>query len=231
MSGASSGAYAPKNEKKDSKSAKTDSSAPSGVSGTSGSSSSGASLLRKRGVALLITIIVLIASTLMSVNRSLGAECRNIEDGFYNGVYVNADGYVHKSIYSQLRQRCDAANGLISLADGYDELSDEVDALRDAREILLRGLNDDSIFGMRSANDALTPAFNTLKSALAEYGLGENIRSAFDDYVSTFEGAQNVIDNSGYNESVLEFNRKTLNVFPANILGELAGVESPEFFE
>lgn len=183
-------------------------------------------ILKKRWFALLLTVIIIILSTAFSVHRTLGAACQEVSDGFFTGVSV--DGYAHKSINSQLEKRSDAANGLVSVLANYTGLEAVTITLRDARNALL---DADDIKKKFEANIELQKAFEYAAAAVADSGLTDRELAAVSEYADTFSGAQNVIDNSGYNESVREFQRNTLNVFPTDIISALLGVKSPELFE
>lgn len=184
--------------------------------------------LKKRGVAFLITVIVIALSTVFSVHRTLGAECLAVSDGFYEGVYNESGGYRNRSVQSQLERRYQTANGLYTVASKYDELADESAALRDAKNALYDATD---ISEKHSANQTLQDAFTAVAAAMATVELAETEQKAVNEYASDFKGAQSLIDRSGYNESVREFERSTLGVFPTNILKSVAFVSTPELFE
>ena len=75
-------------------------------------------ILKNRFVAVLLCILIVIASTLLSTNVKLGREADNVSDGFYKG--VTYDGYKHPAISDQLSNICGAADGLASVAASYD---------------------------------------------------------------------------------------------------------------
>jgi len=187
-------------------------------------------LLKNRGFATVITICLILFSTLYSVHRTLGARCQAVTDGFYNGVLV--DGYVHPSISSQLNAAANAAGGLVSVAANLDVLTAQTDALRQSRNVYLDTVKADGSFSdLYRANLSMQESFAALAQGLGTLELSDKDRSAVEDYVSTFNGAQSTIENAGYNESVREFNRTTLNVFPASVLGPLVGVKTPALFQ
>lgn len=186
-------------------------------------------ILKNRIFAVAVSVVLVLCSTLFSVHRTLGAKCQKIEDGFYTG--VTYDGYLHKSISSQLNVCSNAANGLVTVADNYSSLSGAANDLRESRYEYLDAADECDIDDMYEANEDLKRSFSALADAMSGLELSDKERSAYDDYVSTFRGAQSVIESSGYNDSVREFRRGTLNVFPTNILGSIAGVDKPELFD
>ena len=187
------------------------------------------SILRKRSFAVVIALIVVCLSTLLSVNRSLGSAAEKISDGFYSG--VKYDGYVHKSIYSQLEQRSGAAAGLVAIGANYTSLDDVTDTLRSARDDLVGTMDGGDIAAMYRANTALQSAYEAFVYAAQDAGLTTRELQGLDSYVDTLSGAQSVIASAGYNESVREFNRKTFDRFPAGLLAPIAGVDAPVLFE
>ena len=179
--------------------------------------------LKKRSVAILVAAIVICCSTLLSVHRSLGAKCAEIEEGFYQGLEGS-----HSSISYQLNQSARYANSLASLSAGYPELETLTDDLRAARNRLLDA-DGDSISAQYDAYLELTDAFTAVKTEMDSIDLGKRAED-YEFCVSGFDGAQRIIAKSGYNESVRAFQTSTLRTFPANILYRIAGVDTPELF-
>ena len=183
--------------------------------------------LQNRSTALIVAAVIMFSSTIFSVHRTLGAKCREVGDTFYNGVYDSAQRYVRTSIDSQLDKRGEAANGLASVAAGFDALGDQVHELHGVRNTLRQGRSPAEKF---DANQALGETFNELARALDAQELSDRDQKLIEEYSQNFKRAQNVIDAAGYNEHVREFERTTLNVFPANILKTIAFISGPELF-
>ena len=74
-------------------------------------------------------------------------------------------------------------------------------------------------------------AFNALYAILAEEDLDSKDAKRIVEYKTEMEGAAGEIETSGYNESVYEFDRTTLSIFPTNILKNICFVKTPECFE
>ena len=85
--------------------------------------------LKKPFVAVLLSALIICGSTLLSADIKLGRECQNITDGFYEGVVY--ENYQHKSIASQIRNICGAADGMVTIANNYDIDTDAVRAATD----------------------------------------------------------------------------------------------------
>ena len=92
----------------------------------------------KRSVAAVTAALLILGSTALSVNRTLGADCREIADSFYTGVVY--DGYQHPSISSQLEVCSNSANGLATLASNYPELEEAAEQVQDDRDILISSM-------------------------------------------------------------------------------------------
>ena len=75
-------------------------------------------IFKNRAVAVLLCVLIVIASTLLSTNVKLGREADGVSDGFYKG--VTYDGYKHPAISDQLNNICGAADGLASVVASYD---------------------------------------------------------------------------------------------------------------
>jgi len=184
------------------------------------------SILRKKSFALVLVIVVILASTLYSVHRSLGAKCQAVTDGFYSG--VEYDGYVHKSIYSQLEARVNASMGLITKCSSEEALTNAVAQLRISRQDLSDALEGSSLAAMYAANVSLQSAYDQLITEMDAIGFERDTATA--TYISTMDNSQYVIDSAGYNEAVWSFRNNTLNVFPTRILAFLARVNAPQLF-
>lgn len=71
-------------------------------------------VFKKPWVAVLVSIALVLASTLISAGTKLDRKAAEVTDGFYEGVTYN--GYKHPSIYSQLSNLCGAADGIAAIA-------------------------------------------------------------------------------------------------------------------
>ena len=181
--------------------------------------------LKKPFVAVLLSALIICGSTLLSADIKLGRECQNITDGFYEGVVY--ENYQHKSIASQIRNICGAADGMVTIANNYDI---DTDAVRAATDEMKNALTYGSVSYLHYLYEDLLQALKPLEDQLSRAELSDRDAEGFAQYYSTISGAQSVIENSGYNESVRAFLRDEIH-FPADFFAELAGVELPELFE
>ena len=180
--------------------------------------------LKKPFVAVLLSALIICGSTLLSADIKLGRECQNITDGFYEGVVY--ENYQHKSIASQIRNICGAADGMVTIANNYDI---DTDAVRAATDEMKNALTYGSVSYLHYLYEDLLQALKPLEDQLSRAELSDRDAEGFTQYSSTISGAQSVIENSGYNESVRTFLRDEIH-FPADFFAELAGVELPELF-
>lgn len=152
--------------------------------------------LKKRSIAILMMIVLIVFSILIGINRSFYTMRKELTDEYYRSAY---------GIQSQLDRRIEASNGLIGLAEGQVEeaaltrLKEDVEALRNA----------DSPSEQFDANSLLSGSFNAVASAL---NLSDN-----NEFYQDFEEAQAAIQSSRYNQQAAEYN-EARSSFPANIL-------------
>ena len=170
---------------------------------------------QRRGVALVISALVILGSVSYGSASSLQRAIDNVEAGFYDG--VEYDGYVHKSIASQLQARVDNANGIFSITAAY--APEETEAAREYRADMYSALQ----YGYDASylyylNEELTTAMTELDKAMASVELPEDEQAAYDQYYSDFNAAMNVIAQSGYNESCRDFQQDVLSRFPAEFI-------------
>lgn len=184
------------------------------------------STLSKRKVALLLTAVMVVASTLISVDAKLGEKARQVSYGFYDGVYV--DGYQQKGIGEHLKNLCSYADGLVTIANNYaidtEEVSDASQTMKWAMTY-----DQDDISYQYWCYSELRKTVEVLTRQMEQAELNERDASGLNQYSSNINGAVSAIESSGYNATVREFMRR-YDHFPADFLAELAGVDMPEYF-
>ncbi len=181
---------------------------------------------KKPVVAVLMSIVIVIASTFLSVNIKLGKECQQITDGFYDGVYSN--GYTQKSLSTHLRNLCGYADGIVTIANNYDL---DTTAVRQASDDLKLGLSYS--YGQASylyqCYEQLLSSAKELEDSLGRTELGDRDKEGLEQYESSITGVENAVQSAGYNESVREFLRDYIK-FPADFFVGLTGIDLPEQF-
>ncbi len=190
------------------------------------------SFFKKRSGAVLAAVVIIILASFFAANRSLSEKVKETSDLFLNGVYDSNVGYKQKSVKSQLEVRSAASLNLISVGANYKEVEKETEKLRDARSVLQNGLAKS--FGpekLYDQNKNLQSAFDALHAKLSQLSLDDNSRVIAEESKGRMVNAASMIEKSGYNEAVREFDRKVLSVFPTNIISRFAMVKGPELFE
>lgn len=190
------------------------------------------SFLKKRSGAVLAALVIIVLSSFFAANRSLNEKVREVNDLFLNGVYDTNVGYKQKSIKSQLDVRKDASMNLISVGANYKEAEKETERLRDTRNQLENGLSRTvGAEKLYDYNKNLQTAFDALYVKLSTITLAQDKKDLAEESKKRMEGSARVIEISGYNEAVREFDRKVLSAFPTNYIKQLAMVKGPELFE
>jgi len=156
-------------------------------------------LLKKRKNAVLITIVVVIAATLYGVYTTEGRYSRDIEAMFFDGVFLEEQGFTQPSINSHLEKSANAALGLATLMENYPGLAGRADALLSARRELLAAGN---ITQKERAALKMRDGFIDLLNAAKKMDLTEREIDSATQFYSTFNGAMIAINNSRYNEIV-----------------------------
>ena len=175
-------------------------------------------LLKNTRFAGAVAVIVCVLSMFIGTNKSLTSLAKDVENKFYSG--VEADGYAHPSIASQLRACEDYALGLATIAKNYPELEDASDGL-----IKARGLQDGEIAvsEQSAANGYMVSRFDELYNLLGSVEMSERDHSAADAYAKDFYSAQTFIVQLAkeYNAEVVKYEKIT-GKFPVNIFGVVA---------
>lgn len=169
--------------------------------------------LKNRVVAYILAVLCSLTALLGGTSISVKKQSAKIEQLFYTG--VTYDGYLHPSADTQLKDRCNAALGIISMMD-----NDDVRDLYDARNELM---DAESISDKYLSNYKLQLAYERLKPFIGS-------SAAEKEYCEIMDGAQSLILSSGYNDKVLEFENDILSSFPLNIIKFFVPLKGPESF-
>lgn len=178
-----------------------------------------------RIVATCILIVGVVVSTFISAGNKLEDKVWDVESQFY----WSSSG--SKAIQERLEDRCDAASNLVSIAYNYPNVMTETETLRFAHTELYDHLWSDDFSALYDANEDIEPAFQTLYRALSEEDLTETDLRAVESYATTFNGAQRMINESDYNQTVDAFVEDTLDRFPASFFVRVLDIEEPQRFE
>ena len=169
--------------------------------------------------ALVLTLVLMIASVLLNTRVKLGKQCETLCERFYGDSTISAS----------LVSLCDASEQLARLGERYqvDEADDTLETTRSVRELLQeRSYDAEEIYD--HYYDLLKSVFS-LEGTLARTALSEEDAGAFVSAQHTAAEAKAMIDNSSYSELVRIFLNRNRR-FPTPQLASLSGVHMPELF-
>jgi len=182
-------------------------------------------LLGRRSIAILITVVVVIAATLFGVYNTSGRYTREVEALFYDGVYLKDQGFIQPGINSHLENCANAALGLATLMEGYPELAGYAESLLTARRELMSA---GSVSAKERATREMTDGFTRLLEAAGNVDLTGREKDAATQFDSTFNGALIAISNSRYNDAVSAHINNQNAVL--RLIGYLLSADQPAFF-
>ena len=174
--------------------------------------------LRNRRTAVLLTIVVAVLATLVGVHRSVARASGDVEQLFYDGVYLESEGYTQQSINSQIEKMVSSALNMATLLQNNPALTNEVSAVIQARRLLYEAhsISDKSrvVADLKNAVSRLVAA----ASGMPEFSEPD---------WRTFEGASDFIDNTlapAYNSKVDGFFQEQ------SFIAALIGRAAPEYY-
>ena len=176
-------------------------------------------LISNPSFALVLTLVLMIASVLLNTRVKLGKQCETLCERFYGDSTISAS----------LVSLCDSSDQLARLGERYqvDEADDTLETTRSVRELLQeRSYDAEEIYD--HYYDLLKSVFS-LEGTLARTALSEEDAGAFVSAQHTAAEAKAMIDNSSYNELVRIFLNRNRR-FPTPQLASLSGVHMPELF-
>jgi len=182
-------------------------------------------IFKNRFFALILAVLIIISSSLLSLNIKLNKEFAKISDDFYNGVLVN--GQRDLSIHSQLTTIGRIAEDLSAIAgrNGIDvsEFKDSVDYFN--HDILVM---HDNISYIHYLYEELLDDIMDVGYALTSVDLSTNDEKAAVFALEEILKAKENIEISAYNERV----RKYISSlpFPMSALADITGAHLPEYF-
>ena len=183
-------------------------------------------LSTNRFLAVIVLVCVVVIFTPIGVIRSVSALASDIEEGFYNGVYNDEEGYTEKSIQSHLDNRANAANGLLTLSSQLGITDSAYNDLQSARYALIDSVTISDRF---SANELIAKHSEEVYDLISGMELTEDQQQMLDYYMQTLRGAQTAIEGLSYNDTVSEFYDKTLKTFPVSLFSPFLKT-GPEYF-
>lgn len=182
-------------------------------------------IFKKKLFSFLLAIIIILASTIFSVNYKMGKEINAVVDGFYTGKLIN--GETETSIYSQLLEVSRLAEQLADIADRNGLDSEDI---RDETEYFSH-----DIITMQNDISYIHSCYKDLMDEILSMGYeisGVNLSREDNEktrlILQSVLDANDIINRSSYNSSVREYLNSLQ--FPAEILADFSGLELPEYF-
>lgn len=175
-------------------------------------------LLKNRSFLIPAALVIMLAVGVASAFGDLKGAIRDTEQLYYDGVKAEKGNYLRPSIYSQMNFKYTTANGILGIVDGHPELETAAAALREAKNRVYDctgAYDENTIRSMAAANGELMRAVKQLETALEDANLSERERKELDRCLKDMDGAQSVIEQSGYNEAVTALNMDEMQRFPA----------------
>jgi len=185
------------------------------------------SFFKKPFVALVLCVVLVWASTAISVKAKFQDKCDDVIDSFYTGVSIKGEADA-PSIYDQLRELNAIAENMAIIADNYSVNSEDVRDYNDFLESALVYFEED-IGYIYSEYSGLWKALMAMEDALAHSPLSDRHLAAMADCSARLDAIDANIANAGYNESVRLFYQRN-DSFPTLQLAEMFGVQLPEYF-
>ena len=178
-------------------------------------------LLKNRKVAVGITIVIVILTTLFGSHRSLTAAAYPIERYFIEG----EDGY---SIQRDLDTRTGLASNLLIVAErnleennlAVAELQSAITAMEQAHSVKEKAV----------ANQQLTAATERMNLVLEECELSSTDDRYRMQIRTDLASCNQTISHDKYNELATAYNTEVLGKFPASVLKLVNGVSELETF-
>lgn len=179
--------------------------------------------LYNRGLAVVLTVVLVCAAVLLSGGIGLKSERSKTEQYFYQGVKMDS-----LSISNDLQARADAAYNMVSVMRKYDLADDTPVADLLAAHTALGEAN--GIKDKHKADQALNNAVLQMHALSSTVAMTEQDARLFKKQYDEFLSRGQTISHDGYNALANAFNEQ-YNAFPAKLIGSVCGIPALELFE
>lgn len=184
--------------------------------------------LKRPFVAVVLSLLIVLCSTLVSINVKLQSKCDGVNDIFYKGVRIS--GVVYPPMAEPMKQLCALTDDIILIANNYGINTGELSRCLDNLELAIQySANDVPYIG--SCYGEYFKALRSVENQLQSTGLSERHQAAMDGYSSQIASGSETIAQgaAGYNEKVRAF-LKSYNKFPTNFWAAVTGTSLPGYF-
>ncbi len=178
---------------------------------------------KKTVIGALVMAVAVLVSIPLGVNRSFSRLREDVQSEYY---FDNTE----YSIYDGIDARIAAARNMVTLAKRYADQDPGLDPYVDNVEYLAELCENywfediEDIEQEVSYNQRLGQAVQELADRLETVELKDSDQKYPRQLLADMESEQDKIERSSFNDEVLRYNRR-LTEFPANLLGDIAGVK------
>ncbi|MBE6113070.1 MAG: hypothetical protein E7195_08690 [Peptococcaceae bacterium] len=178
-------------------------------------------LLKNRKVAVGLTVVIMILSTILGSGRSMDAAAYKVERYFIEG----SGGY---SIQRDLDTRTGLAKNLLVVAER--NLDDTNLAVAELESAITMMEDAETVKEKAAANQQLTAAAERMFLILEEQSLYKGDHKYCRQIRTDMASCNQTISHDPYNEMATKYNTEVLGRFPANVLKMVNGVQELETF-
>ena len=181
---------------------------------------------KKPAVAVILSLIVIFASTLISVSAKLNNKCDKVSDGFYSGVKYK--GEKHDAIADEICSLCAVSDDIVPIASNYGiDTASLSDSSQQLYTLVSSGSRD--IGSVYQVYSEFITALKNVETQLHAAGLSSRHEEAMNEYSEEISSCVDDINTACYNDSVREFLRK-YDKFPTRNWADFLGISFPEYF-
>lgn len=184
--------------------------------------------LKKPFVAVLLSVLIVLGSTLISIDVKLQRKCDAVNDIFYEGVRIS--GVEYPAMAEPVKQLCALTDDVILIANNYGIDTGELSRqLNDLELAIQYSTNDVSYIG--DCYGGYFKALREVENQLQSTGLSERHQTAMDGYSAQIATCSELISQGavGYNEKVRSF-LKSYDKFPTDCWASITGAWFPGYF-
>ncbi len=180
-------------------------------------------ILKNPVIAILLCVLIVLTSTVVSINVKLNNKCEEIVDSFYISKNNNST-----SIYGDIVSMYELAEEITVVADNYGvdtrKLSTSISSLK--KEVSFHNPEIDDI------HDAFSAFYNELwdvELKLSEIQLSQRHMEYMNSASKLVYELKVSIDEAEYNNTVRTF-YKRFDRFPVNLFADIFDIDYPEYF-
>lgn len=179
-------------------------------------------------VAVVLSAVIVLCSTLVSINVKLDSKCRDVNAIFYEGVTVS--GYDYPAMAAPIKELCTLTDDIILVANNYGIDTEPLAYALDDLELAIQ-YSDDDVNYIGSCYSDFFKELRAVETQLHNTGLSERHTTAMADYSAQIEECSSAVAEgaAGYNEYVRDFLR-SYDKFPTDMWADLTGIWFPGYF-